>query len=170
MIWFKRLLLGHFRTKTNLLLTENRLVRLPHRLIQLENKSPVQNTTYASRHYFLHPRTVCIIIYRAVILDFMKSSAILNHQALVNRKFILNLLQNGQIYNSSRKSVQQNTYYLGLLSKKKYTCPIMKATSRVRMETPRRKSIKKRISVRKWSHELTVSCTATTQHNVFKQL
>ena len=50
----------------------------------------------------------------------MKSSAILNHQALVNRKFILNLLQNGQIYNSSRKSVQKNTYYLGLLSKKKY--------------------------------------------------
>ena len=53
----------------------------------------------------------------------MKSSAILNHQALVNRKFILNLLQNGQIYNSSRKSVQQNTYYLGLLSKKKIYMP-----------------------------------------------
>ena len=106
LIWFIRLLFGHFRTKTNLLLTEIWLVRLPHHLIQLEN------------NYFLHPRTVCIIIYRAVILDFMKISAILNHQALVNRKFILNLLQNGQIYNSSRKSEQQNTYYLDLLYKK----------------------------------------------------
>ena len=83
LIWSKRLLFGHFRTKTNLLLTENRLVRLPHRLIQLENKSPVQNTIYTSRHYFLYPRTVCILIYGAVILDFMESSAILNHQALV---------------------------------------------------------------------------------------
>ena len=76
-------LFGHLCTKTNLLLINNRLVRLPHRLIQLKNKSPVQNTIYTSRHYFLYPRTVCILIYGAVILDFMESSAILNHQALV---------------------------------------------------------------------------------------
>ena len=83
LIYFKRLLFGHFCTKTNLLLINNRLVRLLHRLIQLENKSPVQNTIYTSRHYFFYPRTVCILIYGAVILDFMESSAILNHQALV---------------------------------------------------------------------------------------
>ena len=39
----------------------------------------------------------------------MGSSAFLNDQARVNRKFILSLSQNSQIYPSSRKSVQQNT-------------------------------------------------------------
>ena len=49
----------------------------------------------------------------------MGSSAFLNDQARVNRKFILNLSQNSQIYPSSRKSVQQNTSYLDLFPKKK---------------------------------------------------
>ena len=86
----------------------------------------------------------------------MGSSAFLNDQARVNRKFILNLSQNSQIYPSSRKSVQQNTSYLDLFPKKK---------------KPRKTSIKKWISVWKWSHEFTVSCSATTQlqHNTFKQ-
>ena len=103
-----------FPTNTSLLLNENRLVRFLLRLIQLENKSPVLNTIYASRHYFLYPRTVCVIIYGVVISDFSGRSAFLNDQAPVNRKLILNLLQKSQLYNFSRKSVQQNVYYLNL--------------------------------------------------------
>ena len=50
LMWSKRLLFGHFRTK-NKFASQNRLVRLPHLLIQSENKSPVQNTIYGSRFF-----------------------------------------------------------------------------------------------------------------------
>ena len=50
LIWSKRLLFGHFRTK-NKFASQNRLVRLPHLLIQSEKKSPVQNTIYGSRFF-----------------------------------------------------------------------------------------------------------------------
>ena len=50
LMWSKRLLFGHFRTK-NKFASQNRLVRLPHLLIQSEKKSPVQNTIYGSRFF-----------------------------------------------------------------------------------------------------------------------
>ena len=106
LIWSKRLLFGHFRTK-NKFASQNRLVRLPPHSIGKQIPSPKYNLWFSL--FSLYPRTVCIIIYRAVILDFMGSSAFLNDQTRVNRKFILNLSQNSQIYPSSRKSVQQNT-------------------------------------------------------------
>ena len=50
LMWSKRLLFGHFRTK-NKFASQNRLVRLPHLLIQSEKKFPVQNTIYGSRFF-----------------------------------------------------------------------------------------------------------------------